>query len=164
MNKDQFIDIVTEHQKLIFKVCNSYCSDVESRKDLDQEILIQLWNALDKFDGRVKLSTWIYKIALNTAISFYRKESKKTRDTELKEQVITLQKEEYDKEWDVKLTMLNTFLSELGRLDRALMLLYLDGYKNTEIAELFGITPSNVSTKINRIKGQLKDKFINKKI
>lgn len=74
MEKEKFIEIITENQNLIYKICNSYCSDKEGRKDLEQEILLQLWKSLKKFDGRVKITTWIYKIALNTAISCYRKD------------------------------------------------------------------------------------------
>lgn len=74
MQKDHFIKIIKENQNLIYKICYSYCSDPENRKDIEQEILVQLWSSFSKFDRRVKISTWIYRIALNTAISFYRKD------------------------------------------------------------------------------------------
>ena len=76
VEKDRFISIIQDNQKLIFKICYSYCRNHENRKDLEQEILIQLWKSFKKYDGRVKISTWIYRIALNTAISFYRNDCK----------------------------------------------------------------------------------------
>ena len=76
VEKDKFISVIKENQNLIYKICYSYCSNSENRKDLQQEILLQLWNSFSKFDGRAKLSTWIYRIALNTAITFYRNDSK----------------------------------------------------------------------------------------
>ena len=79
VNKDEFIQIISEYSKLIYKICNTYALDKQSRKDLEQEIIIQLWTSLDKFDGRVKLSTWIYRVALNTAINYYKWEKKHQR-------------------------------------------------------------------------------------
>lgn len=78
MEKEKFISIIKEHQKLIYKVCNVYCKNPGNRKDLEQEILLQLWKSFKKYDGRAKLSSWIYKIALNTAISCYRDNCKHT--------------------------------------------------------------------------------------
>ena len=72
MKNEEYISIIKAHQNLIFKICNNYCKDAESKQDLEQEILIQIWHSLKQFDGRVKLSTWIYRVSLNTAISFYR--------------------------------------------------------------------------------------------
>jgi len=72
VEEDKFISVIKDNQNLIYKICYSYCANTENRKDLQQEILMQLWNSFSKFDGRVKISTWIYRIALNTAISFYR--------------------------------------------------------------------------------------------
>ena len=76
MEKEKFISVIRDNQNLIFKICYSYCNNSENRKDLEQEIILQLWKSFKKFDGRVKISTWIYRIALNTAISFYRNDCK----------------------------------------------------------------------------------------
>src|SRR5271157_4480984 len=75
----KFQSLVEEHKKVLYKVCNSYCRDRDSRDDLAQEILVQLWRSFAKFDGRCRFSTWMYRIALNVAISFYRSESTRTR-------------------------------------------------------------------------------------
>mgnify|MGYP000539553088 CR=1 FL=1 len=76
MNQEEFIEIIKNHQKIIYKICFTFCNAPEDKEDLEQEILIQIWHSLKQFDGRVKLSTWIYRVSLNTAISFYRKEKK----------------------------------------------------------------------------------------
>lgn len=159
MNKEQFISIVRENQNLIYKTCFSYCQNTESRKDLQQEILIQLWKSFEIYDGRVKISTWIYRVALNTAISFYRRESKvKKKVTTLNDEIIHLP-DNYENSQQENISMLYSFIDEMNELDRALILLYLDDYKYQEIADILGITETNVATKISRIKNKLKEKF-----
>lgn len=159
MNKEQFISIVRENQNLIYKTCFSYCQNTESRKDLQQEILIQLWKSFEIYDGRVKISTWIYRVALNTAISFYRRESKvKKKVTTLNDEIIHLP-DNYENSQQENISMLYSFIDEMNELDRALILLYLDDYKYQEIADILGITETNVATKISRIKKKLKEKF-----
>ena len=161
MNKEQFISIVRENQNLIYKTCFSYCQNTESRKDLQQEILIQLWKSFEIYDGRVKISTWIYRVALNTAISFYRRESKvKKKVTTLNDEIIHLP-DNYENSQQENISMLYRFIDEMNELDRALILLYLDDYKYQEIADILGITETNVATKISRIKKKLKEKFNN---
>ncbi len=162
MEKDKFISIVKDNRNLIYKICYSYCSDPESRKDLEQEILMQLWNSFSKFDGRVKISTWIYRIALNTAISFYRKDcTHNGRKITIDELIISPSHFEYVPEQDENLVLLYQFIENLNKMDKALMLLYLDDNKYKTIAEILGISETNVATKINRIKKSLKEKFSN---
>ena len=72
--KDRFLQLVMQHRKIIYKICHAYCRDGEDRKDLEQEIIVQLWRSADKYDERYRLSTWIYRVALNAAISFWRRE------------------------------------------------------------------------------------------
>jgi len=162
LDKDKFISVVKDNQNLIFKICYSYCSNSENRKDLQQEILMQLWNSFSKFDGRVKLSTWIYRIALNTAITFYRNDCKhKDRKATIDASVISLSDFEYVPEQDEKIVMLYQFIEYLNEMDKALILLYLDDNKHKDIAEILGISETNVATKISRIKKILKEQFIN---
>lgn len=162
MEKDKFISAIKNNQNLIFKVCYSYCSNPENRKDLQQEILMQLWNSFLKFDGRVKISTWIYRIALNTAISFYRKDSKHNGNkVTIDESVISLSNFEYVPEQDENIVMLYQFIENLNEIDKALILLYLDDNKYKDIADILGISETNVATKISRIKKILKEQFSN---
>ena len=162
MEKDQFISVIKENQNLIYKICYSYCSNSENRKDLQQEILLQLWNSFSKFDGRVKLSTWIYRIALNTAISYYRNDSKhRDKKINIDTSIISFSSFEYVPEQDENITLLYQFIENLNELDKALILLYLDDNKYKDIAEILGISETNVATKISRIKKILKEQFSN---
>ena len=162
MEKDTFISVIKDNQNLIYKICYSYCSDPENRKDLQQEILIQLWNSFSKFDGRAKLSTWIYRIALNTAITFYRNDCKQNdKKVTIDASIISLTGFEYVPEQDENITMLYQFIENLKEMDKALILLYLDDNKYKDIAEILGISETNVATKINRIKKILKEQFRN---
>ncbi len=162
MDKERFIAIVKEHQALIYKVCCSYCQDTDSRSDLQQDILMQLWIALEKYDGRVKMSTWIYRIALNTAISFYRKNRMhQEKKTCIDNTIISLPYIQNDYREEEKIALLYRFINKLNNFDKALILLYLDDYKHEEIAEILGITKTNVATKIGRIKKVLKNQISN---
>jgi RNA polymerase sigma-70 factor (ECF subfamily) len=162
VEKEEFISVVRDHQSLIYKICHSYCSHPENRKDLQQEVLIQLWNSFSKFDGRVKLSTWIYRIALNTAISYYRKDCKQRRDNiTLDVSLISLPHIEADSDLDENIALLYQFIDTLDELEKALILLYLDENKYKDIADILGISETNVATKISRIKKKLKEQFSN---
>lgn len=159
-NKEQFVKIIDVHKGVLYKIANTYCKEQEDRQDLIQEMIMQLWLSFDKYDDRFKFSTWIYRIALNTAISFYRKTKTHQQKTMELTAVLatTLEAEEIVQE-NPDLQILKAFIQELKELDKALILLYLDGLKQKEIAEIVGITPTNVSTKIARIKKLLRRKF-----
>ena len=162
MEKDKFISVIKDNQNLIYKICYSYCANTENRKDLQQEILMQLWNSFSKFDGRVKISTWIYRIALNTAISFYRNDCKhKGKKVTIDASFISLSNFESESEQDENIVMLYRFIERLDEMDKALILLYFDDNKYKDIAEILGITETNVATKISRIKKSLKEQFSN---
>jgi RNA polymerase sigma factor (sigma-70 family) len=162
VEKETFIRVIKDNQNLIYKICYSYCQNPENRKDLQQEILMQLWNSFSKFDGRVKMSTWIYRIALNTAISYYRKDWKHTNKTiRLDASVIALTHFEEDAELEDQIVMLYRVIEGLNELDKALILLYLDDNSYKEIADILGISETNVATKISRIKKNLKEKISN---
>lgn len=154
-----FEEVIGQHRGILLKVANIYCQNEEDKKDLMQEIMIQLWRSFDKYDQKYKYSTWIYRISLNVAISFFRKNSAK------KNQTVALETEEIpvsmpeNSETENNLLLLEKFISELKELDKALMLLYLEEKNHKEIADILGISASNVSTKINRIKEKLKEKF-----
>lgn len=157
MDKEQFIEIIREHKNIIYKICHTYCSNKENHKDLEQDIILQLWKSMDRFNGNVKMSTWIYRIALNTAISFYRKEEKRKYISD--QSILLINNDLYDPLLDEQTFLLYAFLEKLNNLDKALMVLYLDNTRYKDIAAILGISESNISTKINRIKSKLKDFF-----
>jgi len=162
VDKEKFIQVITENKNLLYKICNSYCPNPSNRQDLEQEILLQLWKNMKNFDGRVKISTWIYKVALNTAISNFRIDCKRIdKPIEIDFSYFSLPDFEYDSEFDEKLQLLYKLIDGMSKLDKALMLLYLENYRQKEIAEILGISVSNVATKVNRIKRNLREKFSN---
>jgi RNA polymerase sigma factor (sigma-70 family) len=162
VEKEKFVQIISTNRNLIYKICNSYCSDQEIRKDLEQEILMQLWQSFKKFDGRVKITTWMYRIALNTAISYYRKNSQENgRKVDVDLSIISIPDIEYDYQTDEKISVLYKVIENLSKMDKALVLLYLDNQKHNEISEILGISESNVATKISRIKKSLKKQISN---
>jgi len=154
-----FLTIIEANKRIIFKICNAYCQNATDREDLAQEIIYQLWKSWSSFNSNYKLSTWMYRIALNVAISFYRKEKKATPTVLMGDQLIEIADEKVEEGLEANLNALQHFISELKELDRALMILYLEEKSHKEIAEIIGISTTNVATKIGRIKEQLKQKF-----
>lgn len=155
-----FLSVVEAHKGIIYKVANSYCRDAEDRKDLIQEIVLQLWLSFPKYDEQYRLSTWIYRIALNVSISFYRKtHSRGKLFAGLSDELLYLPAAMPAESMDAQLAQLQRFIRELKEIDRAVVLLYLEETSQQEIAEVLGLSLSNVSTKISRIKQQLKQKF-----
>lgn len=156
----QFLNVIDLHKGIIYKVANAYCRDQENRKDLIQEITLQLWLAFPKYDEQFMLTTWIYRIALNVSISFFRKQVSRDKiNHPLTDEILTLITDDEQSDVHSDLTILHEFIRQLKELDRALMLLYLEGRSQSEIADILGITASNVSTKVGRIKEQLRQKF-----
>lgn len=154
-----FEGIIEQHKGILFKVARTYCPDEEDRQDLIQEMMIQIWQSVHKYNDQYKISTWMYRISLNVAISFYRKSSIRVKKyTEMNEQTVeTLVEDKSDKE--IHLNLLEQFISELKEIDKALIILYLEDKNHIEIAEILGISVSNVGTKIGRIKDKLKVRF-----
>ena len=130
-----------------------------------QEIVYQLWKSGQSFDTHRKFSTWMYRIALNVAISFYRRQRRSGLRITFGGDLHLMELEDRpdgDEELDEKVDLLQQFISELGELDKALMILYLEEKSYREMAEVLGITETNVATKLSRIKGRLKQQFSNK--
>jgi len=163
LNEENFLKILKGNQGIVLKIVNSYCKDIEDRNDLIQEITIQLWTSWKSYNDDYKISTWMYRIALNVAISFYRKTSRKENliDPLNEESISISSNENIDSSENIK--QLYHFISKFNALNKALILLYLDQYSYEEIASVLGISKTNVSTKISRIKKHLKKEFNLKK-
>ncbi len=155
----RFEALLREHRGIVFKVAGMYARDAEDRRDLAQEISAQLWRAFASFDpARGRFSTWMYRIALNVAISQWRRQAGPQVAFEpldgyaLENVVGTTTIDEPDE----RLVMLYRFIGGLDPLHRALILLYLEDRSHAEIAEVLGISETNVATKINRVKQRLR--------
>ena len=158
--KDLFLDVIQQNKGIIYKVVHSYSKNLEDRQDLVQEIIIQLWKSFGNYDSNFKYSTWMYRIALNVAISFYRKErSREKLSQPFTEGIFHFPDELISNEKEANLNVLQQFIQELKDLDKALILLYLEERSHKEIAQIMGISETNVATKIGRIKNILKQKF-----
>jgi RNA polymerase sigma-70 factor, ECF subfamily len=156
--QERFQTAVDQHKKILYKVCNSYCRNRDDRDDLAQEIIIQLWRSFGKFDERYRFSTWMYRIALNVAISFYRRENRRTRYV-ISDEEHLLEAIDETKSQPEEIRLLYEFIEGLDPLNKALVLLYLDGNNYQEIAEVLGISETNVATKISRLKSKMKQEF-----
>ena len=153
-----FQTLVAAHQAIVIRVCASYCSDREDREDLAQEILVQLWRSFPRFDRTQNFATWMYRVAINVALSHVRQQYRQPRrHSGGEEQLLQLSDERQHE--SVEMQMLRAFIERLDGLNRALILLYLDGYQQKEIAEVLGITETNVATKINRLKERMKSEL-----
>ena len=159
-NKEEFLKRIEAHKLIIYKICNSYCKNRYDRDDLAQEITYQLWKSYNHFNGAVKFSTWMYRVALNVAITFYRKTKTGEAIIKLTEPDTEIEDRKEDSiEMEKNINTLQQFINELKELDKALMILYLEEKSYSEIAEIIGITETNVATRISRIKDKLKQKF-----
>ena len=156
---EAFVAHLEKHQRILFKVAYMYCRDRDDRQDLVQEMLIQVWRSYARFDERVKFSTWMYRIAVNVAITHYRNEGRRIRDTVPLEECgldIAAADALFDSD---NMRALRQMIDGLDELNRALILLFLEGFSSEEIAEVVGISASNVSTRINRLKIKLQSEF-----
>src|SRR6218665_2734735 len=158
-DKNQFLVLIRENSGIIHKICNSYCYNKDDREDLAQEIIYQLWKSAGSFNSNYKFSTWMYRVALNVAITHYRRQQKNVAVAGMDKELRNIEAPSEETEKEEKLKRLEQFISELKELDRALMLLYLESKNYTENAEILGISETNVATKIGRIKDKLKNRF-----
>jgi RNA polymerase sigma-70 factor (ECF subfamily) len=151
---EQFLVLIREQERLIYKVCSIYSTDTEDRKDLFQEIILQAWTAFPRFQNASKISTWLYRVALNTAINHERKSKKKLTIpfpgllNNIEDRLTPGYVEEYK--------ILQQLIATLPALEKALILLYFEDRPHQEIAEIMGISVSNVGTRLGRIKDKLK--------
>nr|WP_320059030.1 sigma-70 family RNA polymerase sigma factor [uncultured Bacteroides sp.] len=151
----EFVSVIKEYERVIYKVCYLYTTKNATLNDLYQEVTLNLWKAYPKFRHECKISTWIYRIALNTCISFIRKEKNVPEIVTLTQNEAEWMTEEQD-ELQIMLKELYLLISQLGQLDKSIILLYLEEKSYEEIAEITGLTVTNVATKLSRIKDKLK--------
>ena len=162
--KDDFLRLISENKGIIIKICNAYCSNAVDREDLAQEIIYTLWKGCKTFIPDFKFSTWMYRVALNVAISFYRAANRLNNNMSFTDADLEIEdKVAGDTSAGGNLYLLQQQVAALKELDRALMILYFEEKSYKEIAEIMGITETNVATKVSRIKQKLKQNIANVK-
>lgn len=152
---EEFTSVITENQPLLYKVCRMYRSNSEDIQDLYQDIVLQLWRAFPSFKGESKISTWMYRIALNTSITQLRKTSRKPLHLSITDHM-TETIRSHDPPTD-DIDHMNNAIAQLTEIEKAIILLYMEEYSYKEIADIVGTTESNVGFKINQIKKKLKE-------
>lgn len=148
----EYIKLIQKHNGIIHKVIGLYVNNPEDKRDLHQEILLQAWKSYKNFKGQSAFSTWLYKISLNTVLTFNKKR-KVNENFETTEHIEAASENKEDYE------ILYHIIKSLEEIDRMLITLHLDGYKNNEIAEITGMTQNHINVKIHRIKGKITEKF-----
>ena len=141
---------------MLYKVCNIYCHSEFDRQDLFQEIVLQLWKSFPKFRGDAKFSTWLYRIALNTAISGLRRQKNHIVLTEPAQLPFEIQDNQYDTQKEIQLQQLNLAIVQLTEIEKAIIMLYLEDRTYDEMEEILGINQNNLRVKMNRIKDKLR--------
>ncbi len=155
----EFSKLIKDNQGLIIKVSRLYTHSLEDQEDLFQEIVLQLWKSYDSFQGNSKISTWMYRVALNTAITLFRKKTKQPQTDELQDFHSKNFLEDSD-EKQQQISLLYKVIKLLPDVERAIVMMYLDDEPYKEIADTLGITEVNARVKMNRLKKTLKELMI----
>jgi RNA polymerase sigma-70 factor (ECF subfamily) len=155
----RFGALLQQHRGIVLKVASTYCRNSADRDDLVQEITAQLWRSFPSFDPGKTFSTWMYRVALNVAISFARGRTVREQHTVALDESLhdAVDENAADPETDEHIALLYAFIDRLDALNRALLLLYLDERSHRDIADVLGITETNVATKIGRLKRRLRE-------
>lgn len=158
LTEEEFLVLFEENQGIIYKICHLYGKTESDKQDLFQEISIQLWKAYPTFKGTAKFTTWMYRVALNTAITFFRKGKKKRHEVELKPEITSgMVYDEFDDTTERHLSKMYQAIDQLSSIEKALVFLYLEDKPYKEISQTLGISSVNARVKMNRVKSKLKE-------
>ncbi|MCF8715032.1 RNA polymerase sigma factor [Joostella atrarenae] len=153
----KFVLELQDNQNIVHKICKIYTDDTDAHNDLFQEITIQLWKAYPKFRGDAKFSTWMYRIALNTAITLYRKSKRQIHTQDFDSVIHKVKAIDYDDTEEQQLKLMYDAIKQLNDIEKALVFLYLEDKNYKEISETMGISEVNARVKMNRVKTKLKN-------
>ena len=160
-NQEQFVQFINENEGILFKVSTLYTNSDADVQDLRQEMIYQLWRSFDSFKGNSKRSTWMYRVALNTAMVYLKKKKRVvTSGIEIDERLLQRIDVTNNKE-EEQIKKLYDTIKKLSDIERGIIMLYLEGKSHEEIAEIIGFTTTNVGTRIGRIKKKLKKLITN---
>jgi RNA polymerase sigma factor (sigma-70 family) len=150
--RDEFVRLLDTHRKILYKVAASWCRDSEDRRDLAQDIVMHLWRSYPRYDPQLPFSTWMYRVAMNVAISFHRSATRRPSGGIPIDEFLELAMPEEPRE----IRELRDHIETMDPMHKALLLLYLDGHDHSTIAEILGISSSNVGTRLARLKERLR--------
>ena len=160
---EQFLNVFQDNLGTVLKIARAYTSNRQDKEDLINNIALELWKSFKHFNGNAKISTWIYRVALNTSMNYKRKKKKDSlffslNDLKKEDNYPWFQEQDNSSDLDI----LYQCIDELNEINKAIILLYLDGNSHEEISEITGISKTNVGTRISRIKEQIKNSAITK--
>ncbi len=158
--KETFLAAIESNEGLLFKIASVYTNEVEDRNDLVQEIIYQLWKSFDTYSQKSGLSTWMYRVAMNVAIHHLKAAKKRVQTVPIEDQFLNfkdMDKSDEEERWK----LLKQYVDSLNLLEKGIVILYLEDKSYEEIAEIIGISASNVGTKLSRIKGKLRQQISN---
>ena len=155
-SENEFVRLVQQHSGIIYKIINLYVDDEEDKRDLHQEILLQAWKSYQRFKGNSSFATWLYKVSLNTVLTFNKKAEK---HSELQISDTVASENTTDKKEQSEL--LYYLVRQLNEVDRMIMTLHLEGYKNLEIADITGLKVNHINVKLHRLKNQIIEQLKN---
>lgn len=156
LSEQEFLTLIIQHKGILYKVSRMYFDNLEDQQDLFQEIILQLWKSLDSFKGNSQFSSWMYRVALNTAIVFFKKEKRKP-DKFNSIKVEPIAQDVYSTEKDLQLVHFYKAVKELNKIEKALILQFIEGFSGKEIADNLGLSEVNVRVKLNRTKKKLQE-------
>lgn len=157
--EEKFTEAIKAHEGIIYKITTVYANSEEDRQDLYQEIVAQLWSSFSRFRNESKISTWMYRIALNTAITSLRKNKNRGHEVPIEKAVLEYV-EVSDPVLEERIKALYKHIETLGDLDKGIMLLFLEKKSHDEIAQIIGLSTSNIGTRLSRIRKKLKEKMV----
>ena len=158
VSSKRLLELLEEHRGILWRIARTYAATAADREDLAQEIVVQLWASIARFDGRVLFSTWMYRVALNTAISFHRRETRRQRHLlSDDERMFEVPAEEAEGPGAQELELLGRFIDGQDPLNKALLLLYLEGTGHREAGEIVGLREAAVAARISRLKKSLQE-------
>lgn len=156
--EQEFLTRINEHKGILYKIAKLYMDEIADQEDLHQEMICQLWKSYHTFQGNSQFSTWMYRVCLNTAITFFKKDSKRSKTTfRLGDEEHQFKSEENNGEIEQQVQYLYKAIHELNDVEKALIFLYLEGFSHLEIGNNLGISEGNARVKLNRTKNKLQD-------
>ncbi|GHA48526.1 DNA-directed RNA polymerase sigma-70 factor [Salinimicrobium marinum] len=156
LSEQEFLTLINRHKGILYKVSRMYFDNLDDQQDLFQEIILQLWKSQESFKGNSQFSSWMYRVALNTAIVFYKKEKRKP-DKFSSIKIEPFAHDGYNGEKDLQLMHFYKAVKELNKIEKALIFQFIEGLSGKEIAENIGLSEVNVRVKTNRTKSKLQE-------